>query len=260
MLVLSDKEVLPDIFLATKQFFDSTVEKINTFKIKVTEDAQPQTLVQTFFEKYNKYQMHGFNIFKTAMGDFCVGARALGNKFGALGGDSFVDLKEAAEGIVSKTGDFFNYMTNFIVSAEQVLNQSEQNVERFVSLVNTASEYLTSVSSGLEKMSNATRFLYGDAKSRLGERFASMSAPIVNFIHMAKVKVVSAIANCVVGIKIMFDNFVGIVQTQVELPLANYKLINEDSQIVNAQVHKFLAELIQEFDEALAQAKTIYVA
>lgn len=256
MYILSDKKMLPEIFAETSQLFKKVGDDLVTFKDALLL-SDKQANVKTFFEKYIGFQASGLQIFKSSMGDLCVGLKALGNKFGALGGTSFALLNSTSERVIGATGEFINFVTGFVVTSEQVMEKSEQNVQDFANLCQNVQKYFNEIAPLFADLSEATTHLYGDAKNRLQDKFDSVEKSLVNFIHMAKIKIVSALANAVVGLSIGYDTFAPL--TSVNLGrLYEDVLVGEQGEVDNLKVKQFLSKVIVDFDEAVAQAVKMF--
>lgn len=252
MYILNNDKMLPEIFSETQQLFQKVLQDLVTFKDSLLIENE-QAKVKTFFEQYVNYQTNGLQVFKTSMGDLCVGLKALGNKFGSLGGTSFDLLAKASEQLIASTGEFINYVTSFIVTTEQVMQESEQNVQTFNDLSQNVQKYVNELVAIFNDLREATIHLYGDAKNRLQDKFEAVEKSLVNFIHMAKIKIVSALANAFVSIKLGYDYFAGLVDVKLENVYEN-SLLNKHGEVDKPLTKELLTKIIVNFDEALNQA------
>ena len=252
MYTLNNDKMLPEIFAETKDVFEKVLHDMETFKEALLLDNE-QEKVKAFFEKYSKFQNNGLLIFKTAMGDLCVGLKALGNKFGALGGSSFESLSSSCDQIISSTGNFINYINNFVISTEQIMEKNDKNVDAFNELCENVQNYFAEILPIFSNLSESTMHLYGDAKNRLADKFESVENSLVNFIHMAKIKIVSALATVCIGVTIAYNYFANLVDVKLE-NLYDVNLLNEQDDVNNGLVKELLTKIIINFEEALNQA------
>ena len=255
MYILNDEKMLPEIFLDTNKLFEKVAQDLISFKDSLLLDNK-EANVKAFFEKYSQFQTNGLQIFKTAMGDLCVGLKALGNKFGALKGSSFELLSLTSEKIIASTGEFISFITSFIVSTDQIMQENEQNVNSFETLCENVQKYFNDLIPLFKDLSDATMHLYGDAKNRLQDNFSNVESSLVNFIHMAKIKMVSALANASIGIKLGYDYFSNLIGLKLE-NIFDYNILS-DNDLNIEQVKELLKKIIINFDEALLQAQKIY--
>ncbi len=255
MFILDNNKMLPEIFLETSNLFEKASQDIVTLKESVLLENK-EANVKVFFEKYSKFQEKGLQIFKSSMGDLCVGLKALGNKFGSLGGSSFVLLSDVCNNVIIATGEFISFATSFVLTSEQIMEESTKNVDLFVDLVENYVKYFVSISNLFKQLKDATMHLYGDAKNRLKSNFAEIESSLVNFIHMAKIKIVSAIANACIGMKLGYDCFSGLTNIKVE-NIFEDNLFDEQGQANNTAIENLLSKFVK-FEEALVQATKAY--
>ena len=78
MYIFNNDKMLPNIFADTKDIFEKVLHDLDTFKQSLSLDNE-KAKVKAFFEAYTKYQTNGLQVFKTAIGDLCVGLKELGN-------------------------------------------------------------------------------------------------------------------------------------------------------------------------------------
>lgn len=256
MYILSNDKVLPEIFSETGVLFDKVYKDLVSFKESLL--LENQTLnVKSFFEKYSKYQTRGLQILKASIGDLCVGLKALGNKFGSLEGSSFEKLSKTSENVITVTGEFIDFTNNFVISSEQIMQEDQKNVDLFEELCDNYQKYFLSLNSYFKELSTCTLHLYGDAKNRLQENFNEIKTSLVSFIHMVKIKIVSALANIFVGIQLGYEYFSDLSQIKFE-DIYNEKLIDENDEIIIDNVNKLLETIIVNFEEALTQSKKYF--
>lgn len=255
MVILDNNKMLPEMFLETCNLFEKVSQDMITLKDSVLLDNK-EANVKMFFEKYSKFQERALQIFKSSMGDLCVGLRALGNKFGSLGGSSFVLLSDVCNNVISATGEFINYVTSFVITSDQIMEENTENVNVFVDLIENYVKYFVSIANQLKQLKDSTMHLYGDAKNRLKNNFEEVESSLVNFIHMAKIKIVSAIANACIGIKLGYDYFSGLSNIKIE-NVFDDNLFNDQEQIDNTAIVNLLSKFVK-FEEALTQATKVY--
>lgn len=256
MYELNNDKMLPNIFEETKDVFEKVVNDLDSFKESLMLDNE-QAKVKAFFEEYSKYQTNGLQIFKTAMGDFCVGLKALGNKFGSLGGSSFELLANTSESVISATGEFINFVNNFVISSQQIMEENQQNVEMFNDLHSNVENYFKKLLALLQDLSTATMHLYGDAKNRLQDNFANVEKSLVNFIHMAKIKIVSALAISMVGIELGYNHFTKLTEIKLQ-GMYNDSLLTEQGDVDKLKVKEFLKTLVVNFEEVETQTQKMF--
>ena len=210
MFTVNNNNVLPEIFLSAHNFF----EEVSTELSKLSNVSN----------KVPAYIAYGWLYAKASLGDLCVGVKALGDKLGVLGGNSFTTLKEQSDALVAATGNFFNSI----------------NPENFYE---QAKNYVTLLSGTMKEISNSTTHLYGDAKNRLNDQFESMENAMVSFFRMAKVKIVAALADAQVAAAFALEYFAG-------LNIANTNLANQDGTLNKQASQQLVLSLIQNFDDA----------
>lgn len=213
MFTINNNNVLPEILFSAHKFF----EKVSNLFANVTP--------QQISNKTVTYLSNGFPFVKAGLGDLCVGIKALGDKLGVLGGNSFVMLKENSDALVSATGNFFNSL----------------NAENFHA---QTKDYLTLLSNSLKEASTATTHLYGDAKCRLGDQFESMENAMVSFFRMAKVKIVAALADLQIAIAYTLQQFA------MPNNLTNTNLQNQDGSLNKQSAGALVLTLVPDFDDA----------
>ena len=101
MFTINNNNVLPEIFDMAQKFS----EEVSALLANVAPEQVN--------EKAPFYLANGFPYAKAALGDLCVGVKALGDKLGVLGGNSFVLLKEQSDSLVAATGNFFNNVAGY---------------------------------------------------------------------------------------------------------------------------------------------------
>lgn len=219
MFTINNKNVLPEIFAMAHRFS----EEVSALLANVAPEQVNQ--------KAPAYLTNGFPYAKAALGDLCVGVKALGDKLGVLGGNSFVLLKEQSDAIVSATGNFFNKVARY-------------NAENgYAELMQIAKDYLTLLSNTLKELSTATTHLYGDAKCRLGDQFESMENAMVSFFRMAKVKIVAALVDLQIVTAYALQYF------DVS-NIANANLLNQDGSLNKPACQQIVLSLNPDFDDA----------
>lgn len=256
MYIFNNDKMLPNIFADAKDIYEKILNDLELYKESLTLDNE-QAKVKTFFETYTKYQTNGLQVFKTAIGDLCVGLKALGNKFGALGGTSFDTLAKTSENVIAVTGEFINYINNFVVTSEQVMQENTQNVNLFNELSENVQKYFRDMLPLFSDLSESTMHLYGDAKNRLQDKFETVENSLVNFIHMAKIKIVSALATSVVGMELAYNYFAGLIDVKLE-SIAQTKLLNENREMDKNLIREMLSQMVQNFDEVLTQTNKLF--
>lgn len=256
MYIFNNNKMLPNIFADTKDIYEKVLHDVELYKESLTLDNE-QAKVKSFFETYTKYQTNGLQVFKTAIGDLCVGLKALGNKFGTLGGRSFETLAKTSEIVIVVTGEFINYINNFVVSSEQIMQENNKNVELFNELSENTQKYFRDMLPLLADLSESTIHLYGDAKNRLQDKFESVENSLVNFIHMAKIKIVSALAMAVVGIELGYNYFANLIDVKIE-SLTQTKLLDDNREMDKTKIKDLLSQMIQNFDEVLIQTNKMF--
>ncbi len=127
----------------------------------------------------------------------------------------------------------------------------------FAELNSTVNNYFKTMVPLFNDLASSTKHLYGDAKNRLQDKFAQNESALVNFIHMAKIKIVSALANIMVGISLGYNYFAPLIEVKLE-NISDVQLLNEHDAVENQNVLEFLSKLLNGFDEALAQAQKLY--
>lgn len=220
MFTVNNKDVLPEIFFSAHKFY----QEVSAIIANVT----PEQIA----DKIPAYLTNGFPFAKAALGDLCVGVKALGDKLGVLGGNSFVYLKQHADVLVTATGDMFNMVASYPDANEPA------------DLLQTINEYLNILSNTLKELSNATTHLYGDAKNRLGDQFASMEAAMVSFFRMAKVKIVAALADLQIATAYTMQQFA------IQNNLTDTNLVNQDGSLNKQTAGALVLTLIPDFDDA----------
>ena len=213
MFTVKNENVLPEILFAAHKFYE---EVTNLFASVTSEHIADKTAA---------YLSNGFLFAKAGLGDLCVGIKALGDKLGVLGGNSFVMLKENSDALVSATGNFFNS-----INAENFYDQ--------------AKDYLSLLANALKEVSNATTHLYGDAKCRLGDQFANMESAMVSFFRMAKVKIVAALTDLQIATAYALQYFA------IPNNLTDTNLVNQDGTLNKQSAGALVLTLVPDFDDA----------
>ncbi len=256
MYIFNNDKMLPNIFADTKDIFEKVLHDLDTFKESLSLDNE-KAKVKAFFEAYTKYQTNGLQVFKTAIGDLCVGLKALGNKFGSLGGTSFELLAQTSENVITTTGEFIKYINNYVVTSQQIMEENDANVQLFNELNENAEKYFRNLLPLLSDLSEATMHLYGDAKNRLQNKFSAVGTSLVNFIHMAKIKIVSALATSLVGIELGYNYFAELVEVKLEGPTQT-NLLNANKEMDKTLIKELLPQMIVNNEEVLAQATKLF--
>ena len=211
MFTVNNNNVLPEIFFSAHKFF----EEVSAHLANLSNAS----------DKVPAYLANGWLYAKAALSDLCVGVKALGDKLGVLGGNSFASLKEQSDNLVSATGNFFNS-----INTENFYEQTK--------------DYVVLLSNAMKEISTATTHLYGDAKNRLGEQFASMESAMVGFFRMAKVKIVAALADLQIATAYTMQQFA------IPNNLTNTNLVNQDGSLNKQIAGALVLTLIPDFDDA----------
>lgn len=216
-MTISNKNVLPDIFLS----FQKTYQELETTLTNTTPDSLNPKMAGAI--------NNCFPYIKSSLSDICVGVKALGDKLGVLGGDSFVLLKQQSDNLVSATGNYFNAVSSYNDCATLL-----QQTREYVSLLNNV----------LKDLSQATTHLYGDAKFRLGEQFENMENSMVSFFRMAKIKIVAGLVDLTIAIAYSLQ-YLG-------LPNGIYanNLLNQDYTLNKPSCHQAVNAIVVDFDDA----------
>ena len=240
MLTINSNDVLPEIFLSAHNFY-------NDILVSLQNTPAEQINYDVLLGQFMQYMPNGWAYFKGALSDLCIGIKALGDKLGSLGGESFEKLKQQSDALVSATGVFFNTVAGFDVNSGDI-----------ASLLQVAQTYFTSLTTGLKEISSATLHLYGDAKNRLADKFEGMANSMVSFIQMAKIKIVAALANAQIALQYAYQMFVPAVSVDAVFPIDGAGVANDDCTVNKEACKQLVPALIVNFDEALAQAQKAY--
>lgn len=220
MFNVNNKDVLPEIFFSAHKFFEQVSNSIASLNSDVIND----NLVA--------YLNHGWLYLKSALGDLCVGVKALGDKLGVLGGNSFAGLKEQSDALVPQTGNLFNMVAGY--NPENGADELLQNTK----------DYVNFFANALKEISTATTHLYGDAKNRLGDQFESMEQAMVSFFRMAKVKIVGALIDAQIATAYALQYF------GIENDLTQENLLNPDQTLNKPACQQLVVALVVDFDDA----------
>ncbi|MBQ7884862.1 MAG: hypothetical protein IJ318_02050 [Clostridia bacterium] len=240
MFVINNKDVLPEILLSAHKFYEELLNAL-------ANTTQEQINSQEFATKYSAYMANGWQLYKATLSDLCIGIKALGDKLGTLGGDSFVNLKKSSEKLIEATGKFFNSVVGY-----------DFNSGNAYSLLQIAKTYFEAVTALLKELSTSTKHMYGDAKNRLGAQFAGMENAMVGFIHMAKIKVVASLVNSQIALQYACQTFASAISASIAMPVQNASVLNEDGSLNKLACQNLVATLIVDFDEAKAQALKMF--
>lgn len=217
MITINNKNVLPDIFLS----FQKTFQELETTLANATAD--------NLSPKMTGCINNCFPYIKSALSDICVGVKALGDKLGVLGGDSFVLLKQQSDKLVPATGNWFNAVASYNDCATLL-----QQTRDYVKLFNNA----------LNDFSRATTHLYGDAKIRLGEQFDNMENSMVSFFRMAKIKIVAGLVDLVIATACAMQ-YLGLANN-----LYSDSLLDTNSSVNKLACHQAVNSIVVDFDDA----------
>lgn len=217
MITINNKNVLPDIFLS----FQKTFQELETTLANATAD--------NLSPKMTGCINNCFPYIKSALSDICVGVKALGDKLGVLGGDSFVLLKQQSDKLVPATGNWFNAVASYNDCAT-LLQQTRDYVKLFNNVLND--------------FSRATTHLYGDAKIRLGEQFDNMENSMVSFFRMAKIKIVAGLVDLTIAIAYSLQ-YLGL-----QNGIYTNNLLNQDYTLNKPSCHQAVNAIVVDFDDA----------
>jgi len=240
-ILLSSEELIPDILFSAHKFMEQVAENAKTYFEKIKE-----TGTQDFYSKYNLFITNGWNYVKTGLGDLCVGLKAFGEKLSPLGGEAFVNLGNTTSNIINITGELFNYMDNFIIQINELM-QENSDISKFDELSNSITSYFSNLASELKSCSIYCTHLYGDAKFVLGESFNNLSEGLIRFIQNVKLKCIVGIATVSVGLKIAYDYLSENKETVIYNGL---NLVQEDKTVSMDYVKQLLDLILSDLEQA----------